>query len=189
MRGHLRKINLEKNTQVGHSYNLKSTGYSLVVQLLYDNHLYVGSSGIVSAHNPQDYTLIWKNELKGYGIDCGMTLVPYRTSVTQTPTILVGFNGHVVSLHAHSGVIQWKLPISNANDFVSLILFGQLVVAGSSGKLLVIHGDTGNVLAKDDLPGYGYNDICLASEEHPFDQQSSNLNMMRDIKDKSSAAV
>jgi len=105
MRGHLRKVHLENGEQISKSYNLKGTGFSLVAQLFHNNHLYVGSSGFVSAHHSDTYEMIWKND--------GISLLPYTTSISSTPCIIVGLGGYLVCLHAHSGEKQWTYSLEN----------------------------------------------------------------------------
>lgn len=165
MRGHLRKANLTDGQKLGHSFNLKGTGYSLVAQLLFQNTLYAGSFGYITAHNPLDYNIIWKNELSGFGVNHGMTLVPYITSVSYTPCILVGLRGYVICLHAHSGVIQWTYSLeSTGYGFVGITTYKKYVIVGSFGKLFLLNGDDGLPIAKDDLAGYGYGEIMVVNE-------------------------
>jgi len=185
MRGYLRKINIANSEKIGTSFNLKNTGYHVVSQLVFQNCLYVGTGGVISAHNPSDFSLVWKNELQGYGTDDGMTLVPYTTSISYTPCILAGLCGYVVCLHAHSGVQQWAFNLQNTGfGFVCIFVYGGNIIAGSHGKLDLINGDTGMQISKDELPGFGYDDMCIVSKQIPMDQQSSNLIMARDIKEK-----
>jgi len=186
MRGHLRKVHLENGEQISKSYNLKGTGFSLVAQLFYNNHLYVGSSGFVSAHHPDTYEMIWKNDLKGKGTSDGISLLPYTTSISSTPCIIVGLGGYLICLHAHSGEKQWTYSLENTGyNFVAAYVYGgNKIVAASNGKLFVINGDTGTIIHKDELAGLGYEDIWITSQTNLVNQQSSNMIMHRDASDK-----
>jgi len=184
MRGFLRKVDKE-GKKIGHSFNLTGTGYNLVGQLYFQDCLYTGSSGVVECHNPGDYNVIWKNELKGYGISHGITLVPYVTSVSHTPCVLVGTFGYIICLHADSGVIQWSFSLENTGyGFVSICLQDKKIVAGSFGKLFVLNADDGLLISKDELSGYGYSEICIANDQYNMSQGSSNLIYYRHVNDQ-----
>jgi len=185
MRGFLRKVSQTDGVQIGKSFNLENTGYALVVQRFHENCLYVGTAGEVTAHNSQNFNLVWRNELKGYGRDLAMTIVPYTTSISKTPCLLVGLGGYLVSLHAHSGLIQWNFCLENTGyGYVSILVYKHMVLTASAGKLFVVNGDDGKLISKDELEGFLYFEICLVSQACPMDQQSSNLIFSRDTKEK-----
>jgi len=174
MRGFLRKISTT-GEQMDHSFNLKGTLYSLVVQLLWQDRLYIGSNGIISAHDPSTYEYIWKNNLSGMGNECCCSLLPYVTTAS-TPTVIVGFRGFVISLHALTGERQWYFSLPNSGySFVSLCPKGNQLFVGSMGRLYLLNPDTGLLSGKDDLKGMGYGHVTLGTTEYQMDQQSSNL--------------
>jgi len=185
MRGFLRRHDLEDGHQLTQNYNLKGTGFALVSQLFFQNILYICSSGQVTAHNVSDYNLLWKNELKGFGSEDGNTLLPFcNSSITS---IIVGLGGYVISLNSMTGQILWTYNLQNTGyGFVSLQqIDSKMIVAGSRGKLFVINPVNGEGIGKNELAGFGYDDICLLSQQFPeMDQQSSNLIMSRDGKNK-----
>jgi len=162
---------------------LKGSGYSLVVQLLWEGRLYVGANGIISAHDPSNFAYIWKNKLKGTGHEMCCSLLPYVTSTASTPTIIVGFHGYVISLHALTGEQQWSFSLPGSGyTFVSLCLKLNHLFVGSLGQLYSLNPDTGLLLGKDDLKGMGYGLVTLGTMEHQMDQQSSNLLLYHHIQ-------
>jgi len=174
MRGFLRRIKLDSGQQLVHSYNLEGTGYWLVTQLLYQNILFVSTSGEIRAYNPSDYKLIWKNTLKDSTLIDGFTLIPFQNN--STPILIVGYGGFVISLNPATGEQLWSLYLQNGIPFVSIAVFGEMLVAGSCGKIFVINGSNGQLVNSDHLSGFGYQNLCLVSKQQPnIDQQSSNL--------------
>jgi len=124
--------------------------------LYFQDYLYAGSSGIVSCHNPDDYSVIWRNKLKGYGSSYGNTLVPYINPTSHTPCILVGMYSYIICLNAHTGVILWSHSLKNTRPFfVSVCVQDNRIIVGSFGKIFVLNGDEGILISKDNLTGYG----------------------------------
>jgi len=180
MRGFLRRNKLESGEQLGHSHNIERTGYLLITQLLFQNTLFVGTSGEIRAYNPSDYKLLWKNNLEGHMINDGFTLIPFYNN--STPILIVGFGGHVISLNPASGEQLWSVNLQHMGiRFVSIAVFGEMLVAGSFGKIVVINGSSGQIVSSDNLSGFGYQNLCLVSKQQPhMDQQSSNVILFED---------
>jgi len=105
-----------------------------------------------------------------------MTLVPYQTSISGSPCILVGSWGFVKCLSAESGAILWSLNLKNTGyNFVSISVYGHSIIVGCNGKLFVINADTGLVITEDGLGGWGIGEISIAHKGTNMDHQASNL--------------
>jgi len=182
--GTLRMFDGSDGKSVGNVVSLKS-GYTLVNQLYFQDRLYAGSGGIVSCYDPNDFSLMWKNTLKGYGITHGITLVPYINSTSQDPCILVGMHGYIICLKADTGDILWHYSLKHTHHFfVSVCVHNNRVIVGSFGKLFVLNGDDGYLVGKNSLSGYGYAELCIANDQYNMNQSSSNLILYRNILDE-----
>lgn len=77
--------------------------------------------------------------------------------------LYLGTNGHVAAIDPATGVEVWRVKLES-HALVTLLVRGNMVFAGCRGILYGLHGQTGRVLWKNDLPRMSYGHICLAME-------------------------
>jgi len=87
----------------------------------------------------------------------------------QRNILIVGSNGFVSAIAADSGNELWRTKLRDGimggsyGSIVSVLIDGDKIFAGCSGRLYCLDSLTGKILWNNDLKGMGYNVISLAA--------------------------
>lgn len=84
----------------------------------------------------------------------------------KSEAVYVATNGFVISLSAASGEENWRVKLpkgTNANP-VTLLLKGERLLVGGSGRVWCLDRRSGAVLWENGLPKTGFHAVLLAME-------------------------
>lgn len=78
--------------------------------------------------------------------------------------LFVGIKKAVLAVEKRTGKIRWttKLPGGMGDDFVTLLVEDAMIYAYTHGHLYGLNAETGKVLWKNELEGFGYGYASLA---------------------------
>jgi outer membrane protein assembly factor BamB len=77
--------------------------------------------------------------------------------------LYVGVHGKIVAYEKSTGKQVWATPLKSSG-FVNLLLDGDKVFAHTTGELFAVDAETGKLLWRDGLTGYGYNTATLVTQ-------------------------
>jgi len=88
----------------------------------------------------------------------------------QKEVIIIGCNGYVLSIHIATGEEIWRVKLrpgvlggSRGSD-VSVLVNGDQVYAGCSGRIYALDVSSGAILWQNELSGIGFNEVALAMQ-------------------------
>lgn len=81
----------------------------------------------------------------------------------RTRSVFVGAGGFVAALRCDTGEEQWRtrLPSSSGSSIVTLLLEGNLLLAGHCGRLYGLNARDGTVLWKNKLPKMKFGAVTM----------------------------
>jgi len=146
--------------------------------------------GYFSAHDPNSLEILWKNDFAGTGTAWGGSILPYVTPISKTQIIICGFNSYVVAVNAATGENMWRVSVGFTRSFMCTLISsygGQDVLwAAGNGYLYAIDPTTGKELCTDELKGFGYHKITLATTTFRQNQQCSPLLIVYELEAEAS---
>jgi outer membrane protein assembly factor BamB len=104
--------------------------------------------------------------------------------------LYVGVRGNVVAYEKSTGLQVWATPLKSSG-FVNLLLDGDKVFAHTSGELFAVDAQTGKLLWRDGLTGYGYNVASLVTQSSVANAQTvlAHHLMQQEQRDSSAAST
>lgn len=82
--------------------------------------------------------------------------------------LIIGSNGFVAAIDASTGQELWRTQLqrglfkATGSADVSVLVRGELILAGAAGHLFCLSAATGQIVWQNELSGMGYNDVSLA---------------------------
>eukprot|EP01124_Arcella_intermedia_P031735 TRINITY_DN7241_c0_g1_i7.p1 TRINITY_DN7241_c0_g1~~TRINITY_DN7241_c0_g1_i7.p1 ORF type:complete len:408 (-),score=92.08 TRINITY_DN7241_c0_g1_i7:33-1256(-) len=169
--GYIVKLDLNTGKKIGTSSKIKSTLSRPINQLIWKDHLLIGSNGSITCINMNTCEEVWRNNLKGLGYYYGFS---FSIFPSEPSSLIVGFHGRVISIQPVTGETEWvtSLPYTSFG-FVSVTIYKELIVALSRGYVYALNRK-GEILFNNGLGGLGIDDGILGIN-NALDASSSNL--------------
>ncbi|MFM2082045.1 MAG: hypothetical protein RL380_736 [Verrucomicrobiota bacterium] len=91
--------------------------------------------------------------------------------------VFIGIKGSVVAFNQETGRRVWERKLKGGGQFVSLLIQGDRVLAGTYGEIFCLDAQTGKILWSDGLSGYGYGLMSIASSTGNSDLQAASAEL------------
>ncbi len=93
--------------------------------------------------------------------------MPSKSKFNPMEFLYVGIKGAVLALKKSDGSIAWKTDLSRGSSFVPIVQDGARLFAGSGGEVTCLDCESGRVLWRNPLKGFGTGYLALAGGGFP----------------------
>ena len=108
--------------------------------------------------------------------------------MTTRELAFLGINGSVIAIEKATGRRLWGTKLKGT-DYVSVLVDGDYVLAGTYGEIFCLETTTGKILWHDPLKGYGWGLMGIATLNGSADPSLAQAHKAKEEQDSGASAA